>query len=97
MGVKRQHKLKALTNERHLDQYVATFDYSISIEQDGVPAKILDYCDEEFGQDNWDWHFKVVGVKEEYTNGNRLDTEAYISFKKENDALEFWWWWQGNE
>lgn len=97
MGVRRQHKLKALTSERHLDQYVATFDYSISIQQDGVPAKILDYCDSEFGTDNWDWHFKVLGVKEKHNGGNRLDTEAHISFKKENDALEFWWWWQGNE
>ena len=48
MGVKRQHTFEVIGADRFLDQYVASYEYNVGLGTDGVPGKVLDYCDEQF-------------------------------------------------
>jgi hypothetical protein len=96
MGVKRQHTFEVIGPDRYLDQYVATYDYVVGLGRDGVPGRVLDYCDEHFPDDDWDWHFKIIGVVESQSslmNGN-VETNAHLSFRSERDAFDFWWWYE---
>ena len=96
MGVKRQHTFEVQGSDRFLDQYVASFDYSIGLNKDGVPQSVIEYCDEHFPDDDWDWHFKILGAvmnESALYNGN-VQTEAHLSFRYERHAFDFWWWYQ---
>ena len=99
MGVKRQNSFEVIGADRHLDQYVATYEHQVGLEREGVPGVVLDYCDATFPDDDWDWHFKIVGAvldRHSLYNGN-VETEGYLSFRFERHAFDFWWWYQQQE
>lgn len=95
MGVKRQHTLEIHSSERHLDQYVPSFEHCVFVTSEGLPGKVKDYLDAKFPDDDWDWHFKIVGaILDEYSirDGRNLDVDAYVSFRSKEQAFYFWWW-----
>ena len=97
MGVKRQHTLEIHSSERHLDQYVASYDYVIYVQPEGLPGFVKDYLDTNFPDDDWDWHFKIIGaaMNERALYKRNLKTDAYVIFRNERDAFDFWWWLEG--
>ena len=98
MGVKRQHTLEIHSSERHLDQYVPSFEHNIfvmNIRNGYLPEEVTEYLDTNFPDDDWDWHFKIVGaVLDECSlhNRNNLDLDIYVSFRSKEHAFYFWWW-----
>lgn len=99
MGMKRRHTLDDTDEESYLDQYVASFDYTIGLERQGVPGQVIDYCDKEVPDDDWDWHFKITGTvpDERSLYHGDVETEGCVSFRYKRHALEFWWWYQQQE
>ena len=96
MGVKRQNTFEIIGADRFLEQYVATHEYVICLGVKAVNKKIIDYCDENFLDDEWDWHFKIIGaVTDRHAlNSGNVEVEGCISFMNERDAFDFWWWYQ---
>lgn len=96
MGVKRQHTFEVIGADRFLEQYVATHNYIVCLERKAVNKRILDFCDEHFQEEDWDWHFKIIGaVLDKHALHNRnVEVEGCISFRNERDAFDFWWWYQ---
>jgi len=95
MGVKRQHTFEVIGPDRHLDQYVASFEHCVFVKRDGLPGRVKDFLDTNVPDDDWDWHFKIVGaVPENKTlhNTNGLEVDAYVSFRSKEQAFYFWWW-----
>ena len=74
---------------QYIDQFINTFDFIVDLETAGISQIIVEYCDEVYGKDNWDWHFKHIDTI--YTLN---ETRASVSFKNQNDAFEFWWWYK---
>lgn len=96
MGVKRQHTFEVVGADRFLEQYVATYENVICLNKSSVNKKILDYCDEHFPDDDWDWHFKIIGAitNRKALNERNTEVEGCISFRNKRDAFDFWWWYQ---
>lgn len=95
MGVKRQHTLEIHSSERHLDQYVPSFDHNVFVQNQGLPGNVKDYLDSSFPDDDWDWHFKIVGAvmdAHSLRDGRNLEVDAYVSFRSKKHAFYFWWW-----
>ena len=95
MGVKRQHTFDCFGSDRDLDQYVPSYEHVVFVKKQAIPGMVMDHLDSNYPDDDWDWHFKIVGtVPENKTlhNINGLDVDAYVSFRNKKFAFYFWWW-----
>lgn len=88
----KEHNVLGVRN-KDFAQYEQTFEHNICLNGPGIPGIAVAWCDSKFGEENWDWWFKV---QREYKFPDK-DVIAYASFKNEKDALDFWVWWLQNE